>query len=142
MRPYNSSLPATHRVPPPPSPAAVVTLFNTISQHQKSALAAAASEHSKSEDARAAAEAERMRPSATSHSYLDLLHQSQGVTRAGGAMVAAEALSGSGKGGSSKWAVLSEGFHVSKAARLEQAGEEEDDTADILASDGEGEDEI
>ena len=142
------SLGSVARTPPsrPPPTPAVVSLFNTISAHQKSVAAATASEVHKGEDVRAAAAEERLRPATNSHSFLDLLHQNQGVTRAGAAPQAAAAGEGSGGagggggggGGGSKWAVLTEGYHTSKAAKAAgKVAEEEEDALDILASDDE-----
>jgi hypothetical protein len=117
---------------------AVVSLFNTIAKHQKAVAAATATQDAKVKETRAAAEEERLRPSATSHSFLDLLHQN--TAKPGSGAAAASAFEGgassaaaAGAGGG-KWAVLRDDYLSSgKAAK---AGDGDgDDLPDILDSD-------
>lgn len=129
--------------------AAVVSLFNTISKHQKAIATTAASEAAKLKETRQAAEEERLRPSATSHSFLDLLHQNirpAGAQMAGGedvgasgASTAAVASSSAGKKPAGA-AFLSDNYLTSKKAVEATADDDDDEEGipdDILDSDSE-----
>ena len=119
-----------------------MALFNTINRHQRTVAAAAAGEAARVAESRAEREADRLRPTTTSHSFLDLLHQNvvAGATPRGSGAPPPPAGAGAGGG---RWAVLSDGFLGSKAAAAAGGGgggdddDGEDGAPDILDSDSE-----
>ena len=115
----------------------MVSLFNTIAKHQKAVAVTAASEQAKVKEARETAEIERLRPSATSHSFLDLLHQN--VKPAAHQQHAGDEGTAPGTSKGSKWAVLSDNFLTSKkgAESIAAREDDEDEVPDILDSDSE-----
>lgn len=119
----------------------MVSLFNTIAKHQKAVAAATATQDAKVKETRAAAEEERLRPSATSHSFLDLLHQNTAAASSKPSAFEGGASSSSAAAAGGKWAVLRDDYLSSgKAAKAAAAAADDgdgDDLPDILDSDDE-----